>query len=131
MNAWKEVISSSAMLSCLSTRTVKVDEDGFAPVCLLTDIPKRSGLRVKVNGKTLAVFRAGETKLYVLKDACPHQGVSLATSDIEDINGSPCITCPGHYYHFDLRTGKCTDNPQYVQRRYKVQVRDDTVYVRL
>ncbi len=57
---------------------------------------------------------------------CPHEDVSLAGGELDD----GCLTCPGHGYQFDLRTGACHD-PRLVLRRYRVTIIDDEVWIDL
>lgn len=52
---------------------------------------------------------------------CPHEDVRLAGGHLED----GCLTCPGHGYIFDLRTGECAHDPSLVLRRYRVSIEDD------
>lgn len=54
---------------------------------------------------------------------CPHEDVSLATGTLD----GACLTCPGHGYVFDLRTGECVHDPSLELRRYKVHIGDDDV----
>ena len=56
---------------------------------------------------------------------CPHEDVRLAGGYLED----GCLTCPGHGYTFDLRTGACSHDASLVLRRYRVSVEGDDVWV--
>lgn len=58
---------------------------------------------------------------------CPHEDVRLAGGYLED----GCLTCPGHGYVFDLRTGECAHDASLMLRRYRVSVEDDDVWVEL
>ena len=49
---------------------------------------------------------------------CPHEDVGLADGDLED----GCLTCPGHAYQFDLRTGACLHDRLLELRRYPVSL---------
>jgi nitrite reductase/ring-hydroxylating ferredoxin subunit len=57
-------------------------------------------------------------ELIATAGVCPHEDVSLAGGTLE----GACLTCPGHGYQFDLRTGACTHDPDLWLRRYKVSV---------
>jgi nitrite reductase/ring-hydroxylating ferredoxin subunit len=58
---------------------------------------------------------------------CPHEDVALWNGDL---TGS-VITCPGHAYEFDLRTGACAHDRDLELRRYKVTVIGDEVWADL
>ena len=58
---------------------------------------------------------------------CPHEDVALAGGDLEGAT----ITCPGHGYLFDLRTGRCRHDPELELRRYPVTLVGDEVWVDL
>jgi nitrite reductase/ring-hydroxylating ferredoxin subunit len=64
------------------------------------------GTKITLNGKELAIFKF-KSVIYALNDACPHQGASLHLGDIEDIDGTLCISCPRHHWPFSLEDGSC------------------------
>ena len=60
-----------------------------------------------------------ETEVFAMQEACPHAGISLVESDIEDFRSTdlgtslqgPCIACPAHAFVFDAGSGRCLTNP--------------------
>ena len=58
---------------------------------------------------------------------CPHEDVGLADGDLD----GACLTCPGHGYQFDLRTGACGHDLRLTLRRYRVTIIDDEVWIDL
>lgn len=58
---------------------------------------------------------------------CPHEDVGLAGGEVAD----GCLTCPGHGYVFDLRTGACRHDRDLALRRYRTRVIDGEVWVEL
>ena len=58
---------------------------------------------------------------------CPHEDVGLADGDLD----GNCLTCPGHGYVFDLRTGACAHDARLILRRYRVTIIDDEVWIDL
>lgn len=60
-----------------------------------------------------------ETEVFAMQEACPHAGISLMESDIEDFRSTdlgtslkgPCIACPAHSFVFDAGSGRCLTNP--------------------
>lgn len=60
-----------------------------------------------------------ETEVFAMQEACPHAGISIVDSDIEDFRSTdlgtslqgPCIACPAHAFVFDAGSGRCLTNP--------------------
>lgn len=67
------------------------------------------------SGRRYAVFAAGG-ELYVTDGACPHNGGPLAEGLVRD----GVLTCPWHWYRYELATGKCRTAAEYELRRYPV-----------
>lgn len=78
-----------------------------------------------VTWPVLATIVDGE--IVATAGVCPHEDVGLADGDLDDA----CLTCPGHGYVFDLRTGACAHDARLVLRRYKVTVIDGDVWIDL
>jgi nitrite reductase/ring-hydroxylating ferredoxin subunit len=66
-------------------------------------------------GHAYAVFVI-DGELHVTDGACPHNGGPLAEGLVR--NGA--VTCPWHWYSYDLATGRCRTTPRYELRRYPV-----------
>jgi nitrite reductase (NADH) small subunit len=66
-------------------------------------------------GRSFAVFADGGS-LYVTDGACPHNGGPLAEGLVRD----GVVTCPWHWYAYELGTGRCRTAPGYELRRYPV-----------
>jgi nitrite reductase/ring-hydroxylating ferredoxin subunit len=45
-------------------------------------------------------------ELYCIDSTCFHAGGPLALGEIEELNSTPCIVCPWHYYHISLQDGE-------------------------
>ena len=70
-------------------------------------------------GRSFAVFEvAGE--LVVTDRACPHNGGPLAEGLVRD----GVVTCPWHWYSYELATGRCRTAAGYSLRRYPVVLVD-------
>jgi nitrite reductase/ring-hydroxylating ferredoxin subunit len=66
-------------------------------------------------GRIFAVFADGD-ELYVTDGACPHNGGPLAEGLVRD----GVVTCPWHWYAYELATGRCRTAAGYELRRYPV-----------
>ena len=66
-------------------------------------------------GRSYAVFSV-DGELHVTDGACPHNGGPLAEGLVRD----GVVTCPWHWYSYELATGRCRTAAGYVLRRYPV-----------
>jgi nitrite reductase/ring-hydroxylating ferredoxin subunit len=66
-------------------------------------------------GRCYAVFAVGD-ELHVTDGACPHHGGPLAEGLVRD----GVVTCPWHWYSYELATGRCRTAAGYQLRRYPV-----------
>jgi nitrite reductase/ring-hydroxylating ferredoxin subunit len=64
---------------------------------------------------------------YAVSDACPHRATSLVDGVLRD----GVVTCPGHLWQFDVRTGARHDTVGEPLDTYPVQVDGDLVEVTL
>jgi nitrite reductase (NADH) small subunit len=68
-------------------------------------------------GAWYAVFFV-EGELHVTDGACPHNGGPLAEGLVRD----GVVTCPWHWYAYELATGRCRTAVGYELKRYPVVV---------
>lgn len=73
----------------------------------------------------LATVLDGE--VVVTAGVCPHEDVGLADGELD----GACLTCPGHGYQFDLRTGACAHDRRLALRRYRATVEGGVVWIEL
>jgi nitrite reductase/ring-hydroxylating ferredoxin subunit len=59
-------------------------------------------------------------ELVVTDGACPHNGGPLAEGLVRD----GVVTCPWHWYSYELATGRCRTAAGYSLRRYRVVLVD-------
>jgi len=81
---------------------------------------------IRHNGRRYAVFDSGG-ELQVSDARCPHNGGPLASGVVR--NGT--VSCPWHWYCFDLRTGECRTAAGYQLRMYPVLERDGRLFAEL
>ena len=67
------------------------------------------------SGRSYAVFEVSGD-LLVTDGACPHNGGPLAEGLVRD----GVVTCPWHWYSYELATGRCRTAAGYELRRYPV-----------
>jgi len=78
------------------------------------------------SGRRYAVFAVGD-ELYVTDGACPHNGGPLAEGLVRD----GVLTCPWHWYRYELATGSCRTTAEYELRRYPVVLVDGVPHAEL
>lgn len=84
-----------------------------------------AGVKVEINGRDVAIFK-NYGQFYAIDDTCPHQGASLHLGDIEDHDGTVCISCPRHHWPFSLEDGSCMVPVKIQAQPHPVQVRTES-----
>jgi nitrite reductase/ring-hydroxylating ferredoxin subunit len=79
----------------------------------------------RVGDRIFAVGRLDGT-LFCVDDWCPHAGASLAQGMLD----GGFLVCPLHGFTYDVRTGRCEDDPTPVAT-FPVRERDGDVEVEL
>lgn len=100
------------------SRLVKVAEK--------TELPEGLGKVVKVDGRTIALFRIKDG-YYAMANNCLHRGGPLGEGNL----AGEVVTCPWHGWKFDVRTGAFTVIPTLKVATYKVTERDGSVMVEI
>lgn len=95
-------------------------------VASAAQIPPGCAVRVTVESREIGLFNRGGT-FYAIKNLCPHYGDQLHKGRV---TAEGRVVCPGHAWHFDLATGKCTSGPAGASvRTYPVVVKDGDVFI--
>ena len=86
------------------------------------------GTFVSHAGLGLAVFLLEHPeRAFVIDHTCPHAGGSLAEGSLS----GTIVSCPYHYWEFDLVTGRCTNSNTARLRSYEAELRDGVVWADL
>lgn len=96
----------------------------FHKVARLSDLPPGTGRVVEVDGRPIALFNV-EGVVRAVDNACPHQGGSLGEGFLKGC----VVTCPLHFWQFDLATGRSPDFPEISVDRYAVKISGDEIHV--
>jgi nitrite reductase/ring-hydroxylating ferredoxin subunit len=94
------------------------------PVGALDALPPGSATVVEAGGREVAVFNV-EGTLHAVDARCLHRGGPLAEGLVRD----GVVTCPWHWWRYDLRTGAHLGAPWLRLRRYPVRVEGGRVVV--
>jgi nitrite reductase/ring-hydroxylating ferredoxin subunit len=93
----------------------------------LNEIPNWGKKTVDIDGTQLLMVNI-KGEIFACENECPHQGSPLAGGIIKE---GPVLACPRHGYRFNLRTGECSDYPEYQLKVYPVKIDGDDVMVDL
>jgi len=96
----------------------------FFQVATIHEIQPGQSKTIPVQGREILVLNDGGI-FYAIKGVCPHRGVQLNGGTVKEA----ILTCPGHSWRFDLNTGDALDHPDVGVRCYRVELRQDTIWV--
>jgi nitrite reductase (NADH) small subunit len=107
-------------------------ESGWLDVCALEDILPGTGVCALLAGKQVAIFRLGPGEVHALANFDPFsKAFVLSRGIVGDRAGVPKVASPIFKQSFDLRTGRCLDDPEVAVRAYPSRVRAGRVEVSL
>jgi nitrite reductase (NADH) small subunit len=116
-----------------------VGRDVWTAVCRCEDLEIGRGATALVNGQAVALFRMDEEEVYVLGNHDPFarpregggdSGAGMLARGIVGRRGDvPIVGSPLHRHAFDLRTGRCLEDPSVHVPTYQVRIRDGIVHV--
>jgi len=92
----------------------------------VSEVPNFGKKVVIVNGQDVLLINV-KGEIFASENECPHQGSPLHSGVIKD----GYVSCPRHGYRFDLKSGKCLDNPAYTLKIYPVQLQGEDIHVDL
>jgi len=110
--------------------TARPDTDDWKPVCRVGQLEVERGATALVHGQAIAIFRMPDDTIYALGNHDPFARASVLAKGIVGLrDGTPFVASPTHRHGFDLRTGKCLDDPHVSVPVYSVRVVDGTVLI--
>jgi len=113
-------------------RTARAER--WQPVCQLVDLQIDRGVTALVHGQALAIFRTRDGSVFALGNHDPFSRPSSPTRGIaKGIVGrrgeDSFVGSPVHGQRFDLRSGRCLEDPHCSVPTYETAVRDGVVLV--
>lgn len=109
----------------------EVDIASWGDVCAFDDLIPDRGVGALVDGRQVAVFRvAPDDEVYALSNHDPFSRANVMSRGIVGSRGEvPKVASPMYKQSFDLRTGRCLDDPAVTIPVYPVRVLDGRVQV--
>lgn len=102
----------------------------MTPVCAVHAVPLEGGVAALIDGVAVAVFRTYSGEVFALDNLDPFSGASVMSRGIVGSRGdAPVVTSPMYKQAFDLRTGRCLDDPSVSVPTYDISVVDGVVLV--
>lgn len=91
-------------------------------VCAYDDLIPERGVAALVDGVQVALFRTYDGELYALSNLDPFSGANVLARGIQGTRaGTPTVASPMYKQVFDLRTGRCLDDPEVAVPSYPVR----------
>ncbi|HEX2038898.1 MAG TPA: nitrite reductase small subunit NirD [Acidimicrobiales bacterium] len=105
----------------------------WVDVCGFDELLPDRGVCALVDGEEVAVFRVSpDDELYALSDRDPFSQVSVLSRGIVGSKADvPKVASPMYKQSFDLRTGRCLDDPTVVVPTFPVRAVGGRVQVAL
>jgi len=99
----------------------------WTPVCPLAELEVERGVAALVNGQAVAIFRTHDDTVYGLANQDPFTRAGVLARGLvgtRSVDGEevPFVASPMLKHAFDLRDGRCLDDPQVAVAAYEVQV---------
>lgn len=103
----------------------------WTEICALDDLVPGTGACALVDGRQVAIVRPDESdRLYALDNLDPFSGAMVISRGIVgDAKGVPKIASPVYKQSFDLRTGRCLDDPSVAIPVYACRVEGGRVWL--
>lgn len=125
----------------MNARHSAEDERPWIAVCPIDEVPERyphgvllidePGVEPDSDRARVCIARytdaTGQEHIQGMLDRCPHRDIALSGGVIK----GDLLTCPGHFWNFDLSDGHRTDLPEQALSLYPTTVEDGWVWVQL
>ncbi len=127
MSLWDVLDSLGGASAADQLELTTTDEEGFAPVALLSELPPGRSKRVYLGTEAVALFNVDGT-FYAVSDRCTHGRASLSEGTVD--TQTCMLECPWHGGRFDLTTGIPAGGPPVVPiKTFRVKLRGDQILV--
>lgn len=111
--------------------TALVPEVAWTAVCTVDRLWVDRGAAALVDDEQVAIFRMADDEILAVGHRDPFTGANVIARGLVGSRGDvPTVASPLHKQVFDLRTGRCLDDPQVTLGRWDVRVVDDVVWLR-
>jgi nitrite reductase (NADH) small subunit len=103
----------------------------WVAVCRYERLDPERGVAALVGAHQIAVFRTFDGALHAIDNFDPYARAHVLSRGIVGSRGdAPTVASPMHKQVYDLRSGRCLDQPELAVRTWPVRCRDGVVEVR-
>lgn len=99
----------------------------WVAVATLDDLWEGETLEVEVDGEAVLLVHRPGRNIVAYQGICPHQEYSLTESELDE--ETEILTCSGHHWQFNIRTGQGVNPTGCTLYRYEVNVEGETISV--
>ena len=104
----------------------------WVDVCAYHDLPPERGVAALLDGEQVALFRLADGEVAAVSHLDPFSRAHVIARGIVGTRGAvPTVAAPMYKQVFDLRTGRCLDDPDVRLRVYPARVAAGRVQLRL
>jgi len=96
----------------------------FVKVASVGEIPEGTGRALLANGRRVALFNVAGT-FHAVDGVCPHQGGPLGEGILE----GPVVSCPWHFWQFDVVRGHAPDFPEASITKFRIKIEHGDIFV--
>ncbi|MBS3168128.1 Rieske (2Fe-2S) protein [Candidatus Woesearchaeota archaeon] len=98
----------------------------FVEVASLEELRESKRKKIEIEGQSiLLIYRGGE--VFAINSVCPHAGGPLEEGEINQDD----ISCPWHFYTFNIRDGSCLNSPSCRIRKYNIKLEGEKVLIKI
>lgn len=99
-------------------------------MCRLDELDVERGAAALVHGQAVAIFRTHDDSVYAIGNQDPFSRAGVLARGIVGSRGDvPVVASPMHKQSFDLRSGRCIDDPAVRVPAFQVRLVDGVVQV--
>lgn len=98
---------------------MSIDPKCWYPVASGADLPQGHVYQTRLDGHSLAIWRAASGQVNIWEDRCPHRGVRFSIGIVEGDE----LRCQYHAWRFASGSGACTHIPAQPDRKPAAAIR--------
>ena len=116
-------------------------EDHF--LCNVEDVSSNKAKIIKINNKSIGVFKLNDGSIHALLNLCPHRGAALCegpicgTTEATDsynfkyIKDNEIIRCSWHGWEFDIKTGEFLVDKKVKVRKFPLEIKGNEIFIKI
>lgn len=103
------------------------DDIKWVRLAKVSDFGRLRWKSYSVLARKVGIVKRPDGTFYAIEVSCKHQNWDLTTGALE----GNVVTCPRHFWKYDIETGRCLTHDSTCLRRYALKVEGDDIFVSL